>query len=82
MDTWLEQKLQLASSGTDLAWQIKDGVLCKLVGDTFCPVLPDSDDDLIRIVLEDYHSSALGGHLGPKKLLKLVQKHFYFLNMN
>ena len=44
-------------------------MLCKLVGDHFCPIIPKGDEDLISVILRDYHSSALGGHLGSKKLL-------------
>ena len=47
-------------------------MLCKLVGDHFCPVLPDNTSSTIDVVLSDLHSSALGGHLGYRKLLKLV----------
>jgi hypothetical protein len=32
-------------------------------------------------VLHDLHSSALGGHVGRKKLLALVKKRFYWQNM-
>ena len=56
-------------------------MLCKLVADTFCPVIPPDDLDLLHVVLADYHSAALGGHLGAKNMLKKVGKNFYFLNM-
>ena len=57
-------------------------MLCKLVGDHFCPILPKSDVTLINCVLADLHCSALGGHVGPKKLLKLCCKRLYWRNMN
>lgn len=44
----------------------------KLVGDTFCPVIPTDDKSLVQIILEDLHSSALGGHMGPKKMTSLL----------
>ncbi len=50
----------------------RNGVLCKLVGDTFCPIIPSSESPSVRVVLADLHSSALAGHFGVKKLLKLV----------
>lgn len=77
----MKTKLDLARSGRDRNWQIRDGILCKLIGDTFCPVIPPDDVDLLHVVLADYHSAALGGHLGAKKLLKKVSKKFYFLNL-
>lgn len=52
-------------------FQFREDVLCKLVADEFCPVIPKSDVALIHCILSDLHSSALGGHVGPKKLLKL-----------
>ena len=33
-------------------------------------------------MLSDLHSSALGGHLGFKKLLKAVSKRFFWQNMS
>ncbi len=47
-------------------------MLCKLVGDTFCPIIPSADSPSVRVVLADLHASALAGHFGVKKLLKLV----------
>ena len=32
----------------------------------------------ISVILSDLHNSALGGHLGFKKLLKLVSARFYW----
>jgi Integrase zinc binding domain len=51
------------------------------VGDTFCPVIPTSDSTSINVILSDLHSSALGGHLGFKKLLKAVSTRFYWKGM-
>ena len=51
--------------------QFRDGVLCKLVADCFVPVLP-RHHDIIPAILHDFHNSGLGGHLGSKKLYKLV----------
>ena len=47
-------------------------VLCKLVKDTFCPIVPDYHSSTVNVILSDLHSSALGGHLGYRKLLRLV----------
>lgn len=44
-------------------------MLCKLVGDHFCPVLPNKASTTVEVVLSDLHGSALGGHLGARKLL-------------
>jgi hypothetical protein len=43
-----------------------------LVNDHFCPILPDPLSSSVTVVLSDMHNSALGGHLGYKKLLKNV----------
>ena len=47
----------------------------------FCPIIPTSDSPSVRVVLADLHASALAGHLGAKKMLKLAQKRFYWRNM-
>jgi hypothetical protein len=51
------------------------------VKDTFCPVFPVSSSHSVRVVLAELHSSALAGHFGTKKLLKMVQKRFYWQHM-
>ena len=56
----------------------KFGILCKLVGDTYCPVIPSAESPSVRVVLADLHSSALAGHFGVKNILKLAQKRFYW----
>jgi hypothetical protein len=58
--------------GTGGAYTLRNNVLCKLVEDVFCPVIPTDDAALIRIILEDLHASALGGHMGPKKMVRLL----------
>ena len=55
-----------------MEFQYRAGLLCKLVDDHFCPVLPDPHSSSVSVVLSDMHNSALGGHLGYKKLLKMV----------
>jgi hypothetical protein len=66
------QKKHQVEQGAGGAYTNRSGVLCKLVGDTFCPVIPTDDLSLIQIILEDLHASALGGHMGPKKMLRLL----------
>ena len=48
---------------------MRDGIVCKVVGDYFAPVIPNDDKDLVGVILRDLHASALGGHLGKRKLL-------------
>lgn len=48
-------------------------MLCKLVYDKFCPIIPDQRSNTVSLVLHELHSSALGGHMGSKKLLKSVK---------
>ena len=50
----------------------RDDILCKLVEDVFCPIIPTSNSPSVRVVLADLHASALAGHLGAKKMLKLA----------
>ena len=47
----------------------RDGVICKVIGDYFAPVIPNDNKDLVAVILQDLHTSALGGHLGKRKLL-------------
>ena len=56
----------------------RNGILCKLVADHFCPVLPDFTSNTVNVVFSDLHASSLGGHLGYRKLLKLAQSRFYW----
>ena len=55
----------------DATYQRRDGVVCKLVDDEFAPVIP-GNDTLCLVILREYHASALGGHMGEKKLLATV----------
>lgn len=40
--------------------------------DVFCPVIPEPGSSSVDVVLSDLHNSALGGHLGFRKLLRAV----------
>ena len=51
------------------------------MGDHFCPIIPDVNSTTIDVILSDLHASALGGHLGRRKLLAEVQRRFYWKNM-
>ena len=66
---WFLKLRVLAEKGDTPSVQFRDKVLCKVVGDYFAPVIPNDDKDLVAMILNDLHSSALGGHLGRKKLL-------------
>jgi hypothetical protein len=55
-----------------LEYQYRHDILCKLVDDNFCPVVPTSESTSVKVILSDLHNSSLGGHLGFKKLLKAV----------
>jgi hypothetical protein len=61
-----------AAKNGSLEFQYRNGLLCKLIDDHFCPVLPDPSSSSIHVILSDMHNSALGGHLGFKKLMKIV----------
>ena len=79
LEDWYQQLVALATKG-DPSVQFHDGVLCKIVGDTFCPVIPHNGT-LVLVILRELHSSALGGHLGKAKLLKQVRRQFYWKDM-
>ena len=66
----------MADSG-DATYQRQDGVVCKLVSDEFAPVIP-GNDTLCLVLLWKYYASALGGHMGEKKLLATVRWRFYW----
>ena len=51
------------------------------MSDHFCPVIPERSSSTVQVVLHDLHDSALGGHLGRKKLLDAARKRFYWPNM-
>ena len=51
--------------------------MCRLVEDEFAPVIPGTDT-LHSVILREYHASALGGHMGEKKLLASVRRRFYW----
>ena len=51
--------------------------MCRLVEDEFAPVIPGTNT-LRSVILREYHDSALGGHMGEKKLLASVRRRFYW----
>ena len=65
-----------------MEFQFRNRLLCKLIDDHFCPVIPTSGSSSVNVILSDLHNSALGGHLGYKKLLKAVLKRFYWRGMH
>lgn len=54
-------------------FSIRNELVVRLVGDTFVIVLPSDAVELREAILSELHQSALGGHLGRKKLDKLVR---------
>ena len=64
-----------------MEFQYRNELLCKLVDDNFCPVVPTVGSSSINVILSDLHNSSLGGHLSYKKLLKAVSKRFYWRNL-
>ena len=61
--------MELGSSDVHL----RHGVLCRVVDGVSLPVVPRGDSALVGLILRELHSSVLGGHVGPKKLLSLVR---------
>lgn len=74
---WFADIVRSAKNGSSM-YQLRNGLLCKLVGDHFCPVVPDRTSSTVQVILSDLHSSGLGGHVGRKKLLQLVKSRFYW----
>ena len=66
-----------SADGGNTTYQRRNGVVCKLVNDEFVPVIMDNDT-LHSVILRLYHSSALGGRMGEKKLLATVKRRFYW----
>ena len=54
-----------------MLYSYRMGVLCRLIGDYYAPVIPPTASELIRAILSELHASALGGHLSFKKMLQL-----------
>ena len=50
----------------------------RLVGNEWVMVLPNDASELQEAVLCELHGSALGGHLGRRKLESLVRRRFYW----
>ena len=50
----------------------------RLVGNEWVMVLPNDASELWEAVLCELHGSALGGHLGRRKLESLVRRRFYW----
>ncbi len=59
-------------------YAVRNGVVCRLQGDYFAPVVPPSDRDLQRLILLELHSSGLGGHLALRKMHKEVSNRFFW----
>ena len=60
---------------------VRNGVYCKLVKDYHAPIIPVGATDLKKLIFLEAHSSALGGHLGLFKMKRLLEKHFYWRNL-
>ena len=69
-----------AAAGTD-AFSVRNDMVVRLVGDVFVPVIPDDATDLIQGILRKVHASALGGHLGRRKMEALLRSRFYWTSM-
>ena len=50
----------------------------RFVGNEWVMVLPNDASELREAVLRELHGSALGGHLGRRKLESLVRCRFYW----
>ena len=59
-------------------FSIRNGLVVKLVSDQFVPVIPGDAQELQEAILRELHASALGGHLGRRKLDELVKKRFFW----
>ena len=79
-DTWFlhtKAKLQVADSGVHL----RHGVICVTHEASSLPVVPPSDQVLIKTILKELHVGPLGGHVAARKLFNLVRSRFYWRTM-
>ena len=76
----LQQSTNISNRSGRL-YDIRQGVLCRLVEDVYVPVLPSSDRDLVDAVCAELHSSALGGHLSVRKMYALCKTRFWWHSM-
>ena len=60
---------------------VRNGVFCKLVRDYHALIIPVGATDLKKLIFLEVHSSALGGHLGLFKMKHLLEKRFYWKNL-
>ena len=56
-------------------------MLCRLVEDAYIPVLPSADRELVDAVCAELHNTALGGHLGVRKMYSMCKKRFWWKTM-
>ncbi len=45
------------------------------------PVLPSADRELVDAVCAELHNTALGGHLGVRKMYSMCKKRFWWKTM-
>ena len=76
-DEWLAAvRSRCDEAGAKFA--VRNGVLCKLQGDLYAPVIPPGAAELKRLLFLEVHMAVLGGHLGFHKMKKAILKRFYW----
>lgn len=76
-DDWAAIK-KLAEKG-EREFMLQDNLVCRYRGKHREVALVVPKDDLLRkSILEELHSTPLGGHVGVAKLLSLVTKRFWW----
>ena len=57
---------------------MRNGAVVRLVHENWVFVLPSDAPELRELILRELHATALGGHLGRKKLDQLVRQRFWW----
>ena len=63
-------------------FEMQKGVLVRIDGARVLPVIPGDATELKAMILKELHASPLGGHLGQRKLHKLVSSRFFWPRMD
>ncbi len=74
-EAWYLKLVERSKSDTKI--QFRNDMLCILIEDYFCPVVP-RESGLTGQIMRDLHASALGGHMGFLKLYTVTRKRFYW----
>ena len=67
-DEWFAGIRAKAERADSAEFDVRNGIVCKLILDYYAPVIPPNGHDLKRAILLELHASGLGGHVSFKKM--------------